>query len=151
VAGYALLFLNLADASCRGIKAPPPDQENVLKNMLEFIEEQAICEKLHDWLCLRQLELKLDLDSESGRAGGCQGSGNSSSGGGGGAASLGGGGHDVRAHDSGCGCAGCSKSNSCEALVTELLVILFQVAHVVVACVYFVHFISFLCYLLDRM
>jgi uncharacterized membrane protein YgcG len=131
-AGFALLFLNLADASCRGIKARPPDQENVLKNMLEFIVEQSGCEKLHDWLCLRRLELKLDLDSEIGRAGGGGQGSSSSSSGGGDPASVGGGGRVVREHYSGCPCEFCrwvrsSGLVSRNPMTSDLMIIFFIV------------------------
>ncbi|KAF6253737.1 putative amidoligase enzyme-domain-containing protein [Scenedesmus sp. NREL 46B-D3] len=66
VAGYVLLFLNLADASRKGKKAPPPQQkEYVFENMVKFLAEHTGCVVLLHWLPRRRLELNRRSSSSS--------------------------------------------------------------------------------------
>lgn len=107
VVGYVLLFLNLADASCRGSTAPPPKhKEYVLENMVKFLAKHTSCMVLLHWLPRRKLELnKRNSSGSSTRAGG----GSSSAGAG--PVNVTGGGRGMRAHaaSGSCGCAECRQ------------------------------------------
>ncbi|WIA16194.1 hypothetical protein OEZ85_012907 [Tetradesmus obliquus] len=106
VVGYVLLFLNLADASCRGSTAPPSKhKEYVFENIVKFLAKHTGCMVLLHWLPRRKLELNNRRRSSSSRAGG----GSSSAGAG--PVNVTGGGRNMRAHatSGSCGCAECRQ------------------------------------------